>query len=164
MGDIWKADSDTVDLANRVIKQYRPELSGTEICYIFKEKASKRGGKIIVATARRVSDKDNIIHSHEGKPEYEFLITIGANAWTSLTPDQKVAVMHHELRHCGYKETKDGDLKPVIIPHDLEEFIDVVETHGFYFRDILDFATKIRNMKATESPEPPEEFEEEDDK
>jgi hypothetical protein len=150
--DIFKADNDVVEMANEVIKQYRPELLTADIVYIFKEKAKKRGGKIVIATASKVSDKQNIIHSHEGKPSYEFMIEIGADAWLSLSPDQKRAVLHHELRHCGYKE-KDEEMIPIIIPHDLEEFSDVVEAHGFYLRDVLDFANKIRNMKVTDTNE-----------
>lgn len=152
MSEIYVAGPEVTELAERVIREYRPELLTAEIRYVFKDKASKRNGKVVIATARKASSRDNVIYSTPGNQiDLEFIIQIGADAWMPLSPDQQKAVLHHELRHCGYKENKDGDLVPVIIPHDLEEFSDVIEAHGFYLRDVLDFATKIRNMKFDEN-------------
>lgn len=145
--DLWRADADVTDLAMDIIKTNRPELAVTEIVYIFREKAGKKAGKTIIATARKVATKENVVHSFEGKPDVVFVVEIGADAWQELSPEQKRAVMHHELCHCGFEESESGDMVPTIIPHDIEEFSAVVETHGFYMKDVVDFATKILNMK-----------------
>lgn len=145
--DLWRAEDDVLELAQDIIKNHRQDLTTTEIVYIFREKAGKKAGKTIIATARKVAAKENVVHSFEGKPDVIFVIEIGADAWTELSPEQKRAVMHHELCHCGFEESESGDLVPSIIPHDIEEFSAVVETHGFYMKDVVDFATKILNMK-----------------
>ena len=145
--DFWRADSDVVDMATAVIKQYRPELADTEIVYMFKEKAGKKGPKVVIATARKVSSKENVVHSFEGKADVTFVVEIGADAWQELSPDQRKAVLHHELCHCGFDDKEDGGPEPALIPHDIEEFSEVVEAHGFYMKDVIDFATKIINMK-----------------
>lgn len=145
--DIWRAEPEVTELAAEVIKQYRPELADTEIVYIMREKAGKKGGKTVIATARKVATKENVVHTYEGKPDVTFVVEIGADAWKELSPEQQRAVMHHELCHCGFEDTEDGGPEPAVIPHDIEEFSAVVEAHGFYMKDVVDFATKILNMK-----------------
>jgi predicted metallopeptidase len=145
--DLWRAESDVTDLAEAVIKKYRPELADTEIVYIMREKAGKKGNKVVIATARKVATKENVVHSFEGKPDVTFVVEIGADAWKELSPQQREAVMHHELCHCGFDDKEDGGPEPAVIQHDIEEFSAVVDAHGFYMKDIADFATKILNMR-----------------
>jgi hypothetical protein len=104
MSEIYVAGPEVTELAERVIREYRPELLASEIRYVFKDKASKRNGKVVIATARKASSRDNVIYSTPGNQiDLEFIIQIGADVWMSLSPDQQKAVLHHELRHCGYK-------------------------------------------------------------
>jgi hypothetical protein len=141
--DFWVADDVTTGLATEIINQYRPELKDVTIIYYFKEKAGKKVGKLILATAKKVSPKDNVIHSFEGKPDVVFAVEIAADTWNALSDIQKRAVLHHELCHCGFESDDLGNLEPVIMPHDIEEFSTVVEEHGYYMKDIQEFAATV---------------------
>lgn len=145
--DFWKVDQDVVDMANAIIKEFRPELSDANIVYYFKEKAGKKGGKAVLASAKKISPKDQVVHDSN----VLFAIEIAADAWQELAEIQKKAVLHHELCHCGFEEDKEGSLNPSILPHDVEEFSAVVDAHGYYLKDIQDFVAKILDKDEKDS-------------
>jgi len=141
--DFWVADEDITKLAEEIIGEYRKELKDVSIVYYCKEKASKKAGKLTLATAKKISPKDNVIHSFDGKPDVVFAIEIAADAWGQLNDIQKKAVLHHEICHCGFETDDNGNTTPIIMPHDIEEFSEVVKEHGYYMKDIQIFVAEI---------------------
>lgn len=148
--EIWRGEDEVKALADSIIKEHRPELAGSVIVYIFKEKAGKSNDKVTIASTRKVSAKDNVVHAYGDKPDVDFVIEIGADAWNELSEIQKTAVMHHALMHCGLKDTEDGDVATQIIPHDVEEFAKVIEAHGYYMKDIQEFVATCFEKKEKE--------------
>lgn len=146
--EYWRADDTVFDLGRQLIAKHRTQLAQSEIVYIFKEKAGTKGNKVVIATARKVSDKENVIHAWEGKPDIDFIIEIGANVWNELDNEQKEAVIYHELNHCDVQtDDETGEQKNVIRGHSIEEFSDVVEQFGFYMDDVQKFAQTVINNK-----------------
>lgn len=84
----------------------------------------------------------HLVRKDEPPEEVDFfVIEIAANTWRTLTDEQKVALVDHELCHCitEIPETVDKDRKLVIRGHDLEEFAAVVRQHGLWRPDIEAF-------------------------
>jgi hypothetical protein len=149
--EYWRADDSVVKLTERIIADKRPQLAQSEIVIMFREKAGTKGSKVVIATARKVSEKDNVIHSWDGKPDIDFVIEIGANIWNELDDEQKEAVLFHELNHCDVQiDDETGIEKNIIRGHSIEEFTDVVDHYGFYMDDVQKFAQAIMNSKNKE--------------
>jgi hypothetical protein len=147
--DFWIAD-DVKPIAEKLITDHRPELEGVNIVYMFKEKAGKKGDKLVIATAKKVSPKDNVAHSFKGKPNIDFIIEIGNDAWKELDSKQKEAVVFHELCHCAMQSKNEGDPEPTILQHEVEEFSSVIELFGCYTHDIQKFVDKALEAKAAQ--------------
>lgn len=140
--NLWKAGEEVTDIARELILAHRPELADVNIMYLFREKATRRGTKFVLGTARKCSEREQLVHTPPDFPAVVFVIELAADAWANLSEGQKRAVIHHELNHCGFEKKEDGSLVPSNIPHDVEEFASVIETHGLYMRDIENFVNR----------------------
>ena len=91
------------------------------IAYQTSDQAKKSNGKIVYADTERVKDK------YKALMPYDFVITFYWPNCENLTEDKLEKLMYHELRHVGF--TGDGTF--TIIPHDVEDFRDVLDKWGF---------------------------------
>lgn len=69
----------------------------------------------------------------------DFIVTIHAGTWESMSPAQRFALIDHELTHAQF-----SDGKWFLIPHDLEEFPEMVLRHGFITAAIQRFARAVQ--------------------
>lgn len=90
------------------------------IAYQTSDQAKKSGNKIIYADTERVKGK------YKALMPYDFVITFYWPNCENLTEEKLEKLMYHELRHVGF----DGDCKFTIIPHDVEDFRDVIDRWG----------------------------------
>lgn len=137
-------------IGEELIKEYHSHLIGTKIRWIFKEKASIKGGKYTYGTARLVQGLQAFLEASGQNPditsdvvESYFVIEIAEDTWATLDAHEKKALVDHELCHCGMViKMRDGEEIEVltIIPHDIEEFRAVVERHGLWSQDMREFA------------------------
>src|SRR3954468_9094121 len=82
----------------------------------------------------------------------DFLILIDAEWWGCAGPQERAALLHHELKHCGHARDRDGeprfdeDGNPIwaIEAHDLTEFQDTVRRYGAWSPDIAPFAAALK--------------------
>lgn len=145
------------EIADKLIEDIHTGLKEARVKCIFTSKETKRKNKIVMATARKVTgltaylaEKDEEEFELTGDPETDefFVIIVDCHVWYGLTDAQKLALVDHELCHCCIKEkvTKHGDieLKLSIVPHDLEEFNDVVRRHGLWKEDVEAFINSGR--------------------
>lgn len=65
---------------------------------------------------------------------YDFLIVLYEEniAAAGFTDRQLYALMHHELLHVGVSE-KDGELEYRIVPHDVEDFDEIIGRYGLHW-------------------------------
>lgn len=123
-------------IADRLIEMFKPELEGFEIRYIFCNENPKKDGRECIGLARKVTG----LYAHlAGCDDGFFVLETGQPAYLSLTPNQKIAFIHHELCHFGISDL--GGL--AIIPHDIEEFTVVAAIHGAYFDRLQLFADAV---------------------
>lgn len=89
--------------------------------------------------------------------EYDFIILLNEEAWQELYPDQRKALIDHELTHAQVTLDEDGEVKldergrPVwrIRRHDIEEFKEIIERHGLYKSDLEAFVKAALAQKKT---------------
>jgi hypothetical protein len=150
-------------VAAKLIPAHHPHLKDTRIEYVFRSQHSSNGGKVVMATARKVTGLNaflantnpefELTNEEEENPEAFFCIEVWSGIWNVMDGAKKAALVDHELCHCGRveTETEDGTTRTaiVVLPHDLEEFTAVVERHGLWQEDVEKFIQAIRNVAPT---------------
>jgi predicted metallopeptidase len=152
----FTAAPDVFRIAQKLIADYHAHLDDDRIRidYLFTDTAVKKAGQIALGTARVVSNLAAFLAGEEGAEERGspfFVITILDYAWKDLSPDQKIALVDHELMHCmaapKMVELENGtEVETLVLSirgHDLEEFKDIVHRHGFWAPDLESFARVV---------------------
>lgn len=173
----WLAPMDVQDLADKVKKEFHPHLELARIAVMFTDKRRVTGDKVILATAKKVSDEDKVLS------RFDFKLVISAEDWGDLGPRDRKALLDHELSHMDVervprtenvggrrkvvkdsygrkiyteeiKFNDDGNPKWKLKPHDFENFAHIVERYG------IETASRVGGCFPKEEPEPIEEQEE----
>lgn len=134
----WSA-REVKDIARELITDFHPYLADETIVYIFRSEHSEKDGDAVYGTAKKVSGLNaylafRSIHGGEEDgpiaPESFYIIDIAHDVWLALTGPQRIALVDHELSHIG----ADG-----MRGHDVEEFRGVIERHGLWRPNLVDF-------------------------
>src|SRR5437868_13446829 len=117
-------------IGRKVIASHHPHLRGTRVDFIFRSEAQKKGGKLQLGSAEKVTGwkallatpdvADDDAASSEGL-EF-FLVTVARDLWEHLADWQRVALVDHELCHCQIDTDDDGLPVLTLVGHDVEEF------------------------------------------
>jgi hypothetical protein len=114
---------------------HHSHLANASIGYLYKKDIKGRG-VVVWGRASKVGGK--LAHySH-----LDFLIEINWTVWRHLSPARRIALLDHELAHCGREDTEKGE-KYVILPHDLEEFHAIARRWGAWRPSLADFANAL---------------------
>lgn len=147
-------------IAKKLIPQYHTHLVNAKIAYLFKNKPTTKGGKLVLATAKKCSKEEQALcnyHNPEGENHFDFIITVFYKAWSEMSDAQKFALVDHELSHCLVDEEPDEDgnaeTQYKIISHDFEEFYAVIERHGDCFKSIHSLVSSLSKKCAEEMTE-----------
>ncbi|MBX3288437.1 MAG: hypothetical protein KF855_03735 [Acidobacteria bacterium] len=138
MGKEYSSAPEIEQIAERLIEHFKPDLEGFDITYIFCSENPKKAGREVTALARKVIGLNAWL---AGFPDGFFVMEVGLPAWAELTPEQKIAVVHHELCHFGVDD--EGFL--TLIPHDIEEFNEIARTHGAYHDGLVSFGHALQH-------------------
>jgi hypothetical protein len=131
-------------IADELIPQYHPHLEDALLLYVFTDQQRTRNGKQVLGTASKLSAKERYLlqaaaplHPQD-LPDLRpaFLLMFAGALWPQLTEAQRVALVDHELMHCG----ADGAL----VPHDVEEFAAIIQRHGLWTPDVQAFAVAVQ--------------------
>ena len=131
-------------IAEDLIPKYHQHLDGVRIEYVMGDKTPKHGGKETWGYVRKVSSLPAYLASDPadqkgGDVAPFFVMVISEPVWVNLMPDKRVALVDHELCHCGVEVDDEGNSKLVTIPHDLEEFTSIVRRYGLWREEVRDF-------------------------
>lgn len=118
-------------IAKILIPVYHGHLRGRPIAYLWL-KDMERNGKITLGKASKAGGKVRYFG------EVEFIIDFNWSWWQRLTPRERIALVDHELTHCGAVEDK-----PTMIPHDVEEFSVIVRKWGLWKPDLEEFGKAV---------------------
>lgn len=137
MPTVYSEAPAVAEVARRLIPLYHPHLCDPElpvrIDYIFVDPPPESKGKTVFGRARKTPALTAYLANEaEGDQTPFFVVEIAAAAWELLDENARVALVDHELCHLGVSRGEHGELKLYMIPHDLEEFVCVVERHGLW--------------------------------
>jgi len=127
--DTWEAGADVWDLVQHHISNNHSSLAlvDKEIAVIFRGKASKTGGQVVLGKSR----KAGAIFKLLGKNDYKFILEIAGDEWTGLSNEQRSALIDHLLCACKVEEDeKTGDIKYSIASPEVSFFWDELKRHG----------------------------------
>lgn len=93
------------------------------IGFMVSDKEKKKSGKLVLGDCRLVKEPWNAFCP------FDFLITIYLPNVMGMREDQMRILLLHELLHVGMDE-KDGEPVYKIIPHDIEEFREIINRYG----------------------------------
>lgn len=140
-------------IAERLIEKHHEHLRLVRIEYIFVTELVKKGGRLIWGDARKVSGLSAWLATPENErsdePNPFFVLEIILPMWNRLDEKQRLALVDHELSHFS---TDDAG-KPVMVPHDLEEFTGVVQRHGLWRPEVEFFIEAGRQASLFEKLE-----------
>lgn len=97
--------------------------AGVRIAYLSSDEEKKQNRKIILADCTKVSPR------YSWCCKYDFFITVYEMNCLLLSPKQMEILIQHELHHVGI-DNESNDNAFYIVPHDIEEFWDVINQHG----------------------------------
>jgi len=129
--DIWKAEKSVVDTMVTIVTAHHPDLAPyvDQIAVIFREKASKVGGFVILGKTKKTPMLVNLL----GDVEYCFVIELAADEWQSLNTEQRTALLDHHLCACRVElDKKTSDPKFSIAPPDFVGYRGEIERHGIW--------------------------------
>ena len=102
----------------------RVRESHATIVYLASDAATASRGRAVLGQCERVPDR------WKWAVPADFCITVFEPNVAGMTDDQLSVLILHELLHVGVFENKDGDEVYRTVPHDLEDFREVVERFG----------------------------------
>lgn len=143
MATIYEPAPEVAETAVSLIAEHHQNLLGAPIVYLFMDPAPKSKGRLVLGRARKLSGLNAFLVAlaagEVDDPEEDhsfFVMEIAKDEWDGSTPQQRVALVDHEL--CHFAVDEDGVLG--IRGHDLEEFDAVVRRHGLWRDDVQRFA------------------------
>lgn len=112
-------------------------LMTASIAYVFRPEIVQ-GGRQKAGVASRAGGKLAYFTGHD------FVIEFSHSVWDTLTPEQRIALVDHELAHCERdEETGAWTMRD----HDVEEFADIVVRWGLWTQNLRGFGTAIKHAQ-----------------
>ena len=131
--EYWKANDEVHKKVLDLIGQNHPDLAivSHEIVVVFREKAGKSGGTVILGTPKKATALANALASED----YKFILEIGADTWKDdLTSQTQEALLDHLLTACRCEEDeKTGENKCSVAKPDIVAFRENIERYGMWF-------------------------------
>lgn len=153
--ELIERPSPEYEIMDAIIASHHPHLKQAGIYLAWRKgwKASK-DNHLILGTAQRASDLSRELAEHD------FVICLNAEAWATFDAERRRALVDHELCHCtrdldknGVQKTDErGRLCWRMREHDIEEFTEIINRHGFYKKDLQAFAEAVLEA-ATNEPD-----------
>lgn len=131
-----KAPEHILALVKETIVRHHNRLRTANIAVLMKDKATQKNGVYVLGTAAVFPDKMKPLTNIN----YDFLVVLAEDTWIQLTPSEREALVDHELCHCEYDENS----KPVVRAHDVEEFVEIIERHGFWRPSLRSMALAVQ--------------------
>lgn len=156
------SEAETVgEIANRILPAAHPHLATARIRYVYRDKASKEGGKPLAGKVTKIS----------GVNEYllncDFLIVVAQDMWNEMDAHTREALVDHLLTYCqGEEDEKDpgAPMKWSLRKPDVKEFVEVLNRRGKWNESLGEFvdAANMLSSAGSGGGRGSEEYEEED--
>jgi hypothetical protein len=131
--EFWKANDEIHEKMKELVANNHPDLALVvdEIVVVFREKAGKAGGQVVLGNSKKVAPIANAI----GNTDYKFVLELASDQWEQeLTSKQREALLDHLLTACRCEEDpKSGDIKCTVARPDIMAFRENIERYGMWF-------------------------------
>lgn len=138
------------NMAKELIAHHHSHLATARIAYLYCNKEKKSQGRVTFATAGKLSPKAKALC------EYDFVITIYHPTWVKLSDEEQKIVLDHELCHLMVDDDDEsGETKYSIIPHDFEEFGEILQRYGDagHLKRLVQIASSVKSNEEDFSDE-----------
>ena len=144
MAQVYTDAEPVENLANSLIGTHHPELATAVIRYIFKEKASSKGGKVILGSVKKLSDQQKFLM--EGHPD--FLMEFPLDVWNEMDASKRTALVDHFLERCtGEEDEQTSAMKWATREPDVHEFSSILRRHGAWTEDSVKLCFCCKNPR-----------------
>jgi hypothetical protein len=127
-------------VAEVLISKHHSELGSARFLYIFRSKASKKGGIPVPGKVRKLGGWTQFAL------ESDFMMEIGLDMWNNMHANQRSALIDHLLSHCvGEEDERTGDMKWKTRPPEVQEFPEVAERHGAWNNPLIDIQKVLKD-------------------
>jgi len=131
--EYFMAEGAIQKMAWDLIGKQHPGIGGAlnrgELVVVFRDKAAKSGGQVILGTSRKASPLMNAIAGEN----IVFIIELPKDEWIDLTLKQREACLDHHLCSCRAEEGKDGNWKFKVIKPPIQAHPENVKRYGMWF-------------------------------
>lgn len=134
-------------LAKKLIAQYYPELSNTNILYMCRDKAVKSSGTLIPGIVKKATPLEceftrNKFNDEEGAV---FIMVIALEVWNNLEGPKRVALVDHLLARCvAVEDEKSGAMKYSLRRPTVQEFPEIAERNGQWTVELMQMANSLK--------------------
>ena len=120
-------------IAKRILRQRTEEFadildSDVRIAYLSSQQDKKRNHRVIFGECHKVDPQ------YSWCCPYDFFIVVYEPNVVDFTERQLETLIRHELHHVGIEYTDSG-LKYYVVPHDVEEFWEIIDECGLDWSD-----------------------------
>lgn len=151
MPQVYENAEAVENIANRLIPLIHPSLATAKFRYIFREKAKKKSGKVVLGTVKKMSDLMYFLI------DANYIMEIALDAWNELDAQKRTALVDHLLERCiGEEDEQTAEMKWSTREPDVHEFSSILSRHGAWTEDLSGFvgvAKKIDLSFMTEESE-----------
>lgn len=133
----WATD-EVGPIAERLIRdveQHR-NLSEAQILYVFRDVHAKSHGRAVLGRARKLAGLTQFLVDDGTVGMPLFVLEFPKDLWPGLKPEQKRALVDHELSHLAVEMNDAGEWVGRTRGHDVEEFLGVVKRNGIWKADV----------------------------
>ena len=125
MGRFEDVDESVMELLHEVMQEFFPEFRNVRVKGLFDMKKRMSGGKVVLGRIQKCNDLLRHLTAEEARTEegYDVLLYLDSKCWISIGREDRVRILRHELRHLDHNDK--GDL--VVVPHDIEDFVEEVQ-------------------------------------
>jgi len=137
MAQVYENAEAVETIANSLIPTHHPDLATAKFRFIFKEKASKKGGRPVLGTVKKSSDLLYFLI------DVHYLVEVPLEIWNTLEEAKRVALVDHLLERCFGEESEElgGQMVWKIREPEVQEFASILRRHGAWTEDLVNFVS-----------------------
>ena len=134
------ADDEVEAIAKKLIADVKDhaDLVHARILYVFHDKHAVSRGRAILGRARKITGLTQFLVDDETVDQPLFVLEFPRDLWTGMKPEQRKALVDHELSHLTVERNDDGIWVGRTRGHDVEEFFGIVTRHGLWKADVAE--------------------------
>ena len=121
---------EVLSIANELINKYHQQLKECKIGFVFQSEASFSGGKVVLGTTSKVTEKIKPMLSEE----LDILIVLAEDEYSQLSSERRRALIDHELCHIVLNPNTSAWTTR---GHDVNEFNEIIERYGLWSNDLM---------------------------